>query len=251
MVTVVNLKKVSRRTVIVGGAAVVGASSGLLTQVEGQYPDNPPPEQPPGEGIGGETEQLPEEPPEEPTEPDVEPADLAQYTSSEYGYSVLYPGSWSVNETDPANVFFESDTDVGAQVTSVFLSPEQTTPAAVVSMTLEYFEQNDFQVEVLGQQAVTLPDGTAAEILDYDITIDGGTFRNKVAIAVVGMTVYSNQTMMYLETYTDEFDAIAIQIAGSLQPNTAPQAYGSPTQSYSIGSAVVDRETIGRLSSRD
>lgn len=86
----------------------------------------------------------------------------------------------------------------------------------IVDSVLDYFEQNSTQTEEIGRRTVTLPGGTEAEIIDLNYSYEGPTIRSTTVITVTDTAVYSNENAMVPESYTDEFDAIATQIAVSL-----------------------------------
>lgn len=170
-------------------------------------------------------EQSDSEPPEETNSADAaELSDESQeledddsletYTSAEFSYSVSYPSSWTVDESDPASVHFYIEPFDGRMAMEVFEADGQSDEQFVEGVH-KHWESVFSDYKVLDQQTVDLPDDQTAILVDNTYTETGTEMREKLLVAVADYA-YAVSIAHTSDSYTDEFDETATDIVTSL-----------------------------------
>lgn len=156
-----------------------------------------------------------------PDDPDpLDPGQLQTYRNDPFGYSIRYPGNWSVDESGENDVVILAPDEKAGVVIQPREVPEPTESFdEFVQTTVEQFENSDGK-EVLGTERVSLPNDRQGTLIDMRITNQGTVYRNRTLIAQRNENrFYLLQVVTLDELYTDEFDQLSREILTSFTIN--------------------------------
>lgn len=213
-----QLQHYSRRNIVaMTGAGMLAGLAGCLDEIDQLVGGEPEP---------GMADPYPIEPPQpsvitEPSDefggqlPVSESSGLLTYMNSEYGYSVQYPASAQVNESDSMFVSFVGEGFVQFVGILTFDTPPSLTEAVDLYTTTSSQNSEDYQV--IAQRAVSLSSGQSGVVIDATKRLEGMNLREKMLAVVVGGVFYRVVIITAQETFTQELDTAANTIVESLR----------------------------------
>ncbi|WP_440765505.1 PsbP-related protein [Natronorubrum sp. DTA7] len=149
------------------------------------------------------------------TTAEEEDVSLSTYTSSSYPYSVLYPDSWAVDNTDPQLVVFSEGQSGGTMAVNVEEKyHEEETVGQATERKNQDWKREFPDYEVLNHERISLPNNYVGMVMDTTYTNGGDLVRDKTLITI-DQYLYVVEVNRYEADYTDQFDAVAAEIAES------------------------------------
>jgi hypothetical protein len=179
-----------------------------------------------GGGPSDETGTPTETPPDiiTPQEPDIDPPDdpdpldpgqFQTYENDSFGYSLSYPGNWTIDDSQENQVLFTAPEDSGLLIAyAIELEDPIESFEVYVQTTADEFGEIE-GVERLGTERVTLPDDRHGFFIDLRVT-ETTVFRTRLLMVQRTPTrFYLCQLSIPEEIYTDETDSLVRDILTS------------------------------------
>lgn len=182
------------------------------------------------DGNGGspsdETGKPTETPPDiiTPQDPDIDPPDdpdpldpgqFQTYENDSFGYSISYPGNWTIDDSQENQVLFTAPEDRGLLLIQAIELEGSIDPfEAYVQANADEFGEIE-GVELLGTERVTLPDDQHGFFIDLRVT-ETTVFRTRLLMVQRTPTrFYLCQLSIPEEIYTAEVDSLVRDILTS------------------------------------
>ncbi len=140
-------------------------------------------------------------------------SDLKTYKNKEYAYTVLYPESLTLVETNPNSVQFSTDPYDGwmAVTTEEINSEANAELAADVWESSERLQEN---YELLERHSIDLPNEHSGVVLETTFSTETGE-RQQKTLWVVDAHSHAIMIQHTENDYTDQFDEMATKILRS------------------------------------
>lgn len=148
----------------------------------------------------------------------IDLSNLQTYTNDKYSYSIKYPAGWPKSETQRSSkagtVAFISGG--GFMLVQAIPNTSVSSVDTFVKVFLQSFEESFQKFKSTGKQAVTLPNGNSATVVNVLAQEQTTSLRGKALFTLVDQTIYDVMILVPEQFYTSNVEQRLMDIVTSL-----------------------------------